>query len=84
VSNTRDAFLSAIDDPGVHAADERCRPFLDVIVFVETAADVRWDRMLARGQNDPEQIRRWLAAEDWYFTHQRVRESADWIVTGAA
>lgn len=69
---------------GVHAADRRCREFLDVIVFVATSPQVRWKRMLARGQNDPEQIRRWLAAEDWYFAQQGVPESADWIVPGDA
>ncbi|MBO1266673.1 uridine kinase family protein [Arthrobacter cavernae] len=69
---------------GVHAADLRCRAFLDVTVFVATAPQVRWERMLARGQNDPEQIRRWLAAEDWYFTQQGVPEAADWVVPGDA
>ena len=34
---------------GVHAADLRLREFLDVIVFVTTALETRWERMLARG-----------------------------------
>lgn len=69
---------------GVHAADQRCRALIDIIVFVKTAQQVRWERMMARGENDPEQIQRWLAAEDWYFTHQGLPEAADWIVAGDA
>jgi uridine kinase len=69
---------------GVHAADRRCREFLDVIVFVATPPQVRWERMLPRGQNDPEQIRRWLAAEDWYFAQHGVPAAADWVVPGDA
>lgn len=69
---------------GVHAADKRCRTFLDVIVFVKTPPQVRWERMLARGQNSAEQIRRWLAAEDRYFTEHGVLEAADWVIPGDA
>lgn len=69
---------------GVHAADKRCRTFLDVIVFVKTPPQVRWKRRLARGQNSAEQIRQWLAAEDSYFTGHGVLEAADWVVPGDA
>lgn len=67
---------------GVHAADLRLREFLDVIVFVTTSLETRWERMLARGEHDPEQIQRWLAAEDWYFTQHGLPKVADWVVSG--
>jgi uridine kinase len=67
---------------GVHAADRRCRTFLDIIVFVTTPRQIRWERMMTRGQNDPDQILRWLAAEDWYFTQQGLPEAADWFIAG--
>jgi uridine kinase len=69
---------------GVHAADLRLRKFLDVVVFVTTAPGARWERMIARGQNDPDQIRRWLAAEDWYFAQHGLPMATDWVVSGDA
>lgn len=69
---------------GVHAAAQCCGAFLDIIVFASTTPQVRWERMLARGQNDPEQIRCWLAAEDWCFNQQGVPGTADWIFPGDA
>lgn len=67
---------------GVHAADLRLREFLDVVVFVTTPLETRWERMLARSEHDPEQIQRWLAAEDWYFAQHGLPKAADWVVSG--
>lgn len=66
---------------GVHAADERCRALVDLIVFVEIDPELRWQRMLARGHHDVRQIKRWSDAEDRYFTDQQIH-SADLVVVG--
>lgn len=67
---------------GVHAADRRCRALVDVIVFIDADPRVRWERMLQRGHNEPDQLRRWTAAEEEYFQRHQVREAAHWTVVG--
>jgi hypothetical protein len=53
-------------------------------VLVDAARDVCIARQLARGENEPEQIARWRAAEDWYLERQDPRRVADLVVDGAA
>lgn len=69
---------------GVHAADRRLRILVDKIVMVELRPQMRWERMLERGQNRPDQLQRWIAAEDLYLDGHRVREVADWTIAGEA
>ena len=69
---------------GTYVARPALRGYLDLIVLVDAARDVCIARQLARGENEPEQIARWRAAEDWYLERQDPRRVADLVVDGAA
>ena len=69
---------------GCYVARPALRGYLDVIVLVDAPRDLCIARQLARGDDEPEQIARWRAAEDWYFERQDPRRVADLVVDGAA
>jgi uridine kinase len=68
---------------GVYVARPALRGYLDLIVVVEAPRALCLERQRARGENDPAEIERWRAAEDWYLEHQNPRRVADVIVDGA-
>lgn len=67
---------------GVYVARPALRGYLDLIVVVEAPRELCLARQRARGENDPAEIERWRAAEDWYLQHQNPRRVAD-VVVGA-
>jgi uridine kinase len=58
------------------------RGHLDLIVLVEAPRDICIARQLARGEDEPEQIERWRAAEEWYLERQNPRRVADLVIDG--
>jgi uridine kinase len=69
---------------GVYVARPALRGYLDLIVVVEAPRELCAERLAARGENTPEQIARWQAADDWYFAHHDPRRSAALVVDGTA
>lgn len=67
---------------GVYVARPALRGHLDVIVVVDAPRELCLARQLARGENDPAEIERWRAAEEWYFERQDPRRVADVVVDG--
>ena len=67
---------------GVYVARPALRGHLDVIVVVDVPRELCLARQLARGENDPGEIERWRAAEEWYFERQDPRRVADVVVDG--
>ena len=67
---------------GVYVARPALRGYLDLIAVVEAPRELCLERQRARGENDPAEIERWRAAEDWYLEHQSPRRVAD-VVIGA-
>jgi len=68
---------------GVYAARPELRDLLDLTVLVETPADERHRRQIARGHGNDAWWPRWGMAEDHYFTAIRPRASFDLVVSGA-
>jgi uridine kinase len=68
---------------GVYVARPALRGYLDLIAVVEAPRALCLERQRARGENDPAEIERWRAAEDWYLEHQDPRRVAGVIVDGA-
>jgi uridine kinase len=68
---------------GVYVARPALRGYLDLIVAVEAPRELCLERQRARGENDPAEIERWRAAEDWYLEHQNPGRVADVVVDGA-
>jgi uridine kinase len=68
---------------GVYVARPALRGYLDLIAVVEAPRELCLERQRARGENDPAEIERWRAAEDWYLEHQDPRRVAGVIVDGA-
>jgi dephospho-CoA kinase len=50
---------------------------------VEAPRDLCLERQLARGEDEPEQIARWRAAEEWYLGRQDPRRVADLVIDGS-
>lgn len=67
---------------GVYLLRRRLRRYWDYSVYVDTPREVRLARMHARGENDPEWIERWAAAEDYYVRVERPSAHADLVVNG--
>ena len=61
----------------------RAARLLDLIVVVDAPRELCLARQLARGEDEPEQIARWRAAEDWYFERQDPRRVADLVIDGS-
>jgi uridine kinase len=68
---------------GVYAARPELADLADVAVLVDTAAPERMRRLVARGHGNEEWWPRWDAAEMYYFTAIRPRDSFDLVVPGA-
>ena len=52
---------------GAYVARPALRGYYDLIAVVEAPGELSLARQLARGENEPEQIARWRAAEAWYL-----------------
>jgi uridine kinase len=68
---------------GVYVARPALRGYLDLIVIVDAPRELCLARQLARGENDPGQIERWRAAEEWYLERQDPRRVADLVIDGS-
>jgi uridine kinase len=68
---------------GVYSSRPELRGLLDAIIFVDAPREVRRRRMLARGPEDSDWMRPWMAAEDWYLERIRPQASADLILNSA-
>jgi uridine kinase len=58
------------------------RHVFDITVYVRTTPATRRARLHARGENDPQWIRRWMAAEQWYERHHQPRQCAHFVIRG--
>jgi uridine kinase len=67
---------------GVYVARPALRGYLDLIVVVEAPRETCIARQRERGENEPEQIERWRAAEEWYFARQDPKRVADLVIDG--
>jgi uridine kinase len=67
---------------GCFVARPALRGYLDLIVVVDAPRELCIERQLARGEDTPETIARWRAAEDWYFERQDPRRVADLVIPG--
>lgn len=68
---------------GVYVARPALRGYYDLIVVVEAPRDLCLERQLARGENEPEQIARRRAAEEWYLERQDPKRVADLVIDGS-
>jgi uridine kinase len=68
---------------GVYSARPALRGYLDLIVVVDAPRELCLARLLARGENDPAEIERWRAAEEWYLERQDPRRAADLVIDGS-
>jgi uridine kinase len=68
---------------GVYVARPALLGYLDLVVVVDAPRELCLARQSARGENDPAEIERWRAAEEWYFERQDPRRAADLVVDGA-
>jgi uridine kinase len=69
---------------GVYVARPALRGHYDLIVVVDAPWELCLERQLARGENEPEQIARWRAAEQWYLERQDPRRVADLVIDTSA
>jgi uridine kinase len=69
---------------GIYVARPALRGYLDLIVVVEAPRELCLARQLARGENEPAEIARWRAAEEWYLERQDPRRVADLVIDGTA
>jgi uridine kinase len=67
---------------GVYVTRPELRKYFDLRIWVETDAQQRWQRQVARGENSQEWIERWAAAERFYVENHRPHELAHVIVRG--
>jgi uridine kinase len=67
---------------GVASTRPELRTYYDLRIWVETSDGERMRRQIARGENSPEWIDRWAAAEAFYVEQFRPRQSAHLIVAG--
>jgi uridine kinase len=68
---------------GVYVARPALCGYLDLIVVVDAPRELCLARQLERGENEPEQIERWRAAEEWYLERQDPRRVADVVIDGS-
>jgi uridine kinase len=69
---------------GCYVARPALRGYLDVIVAVDAPRELCIARQIERGENEPRQIERWRAAEEWYLERQDPRRGADLVIDGTA
>jgi sigma-B regulation protein RsbU (phosphoserine phosphatase) len=67
---------------GVYAARPELQDLIDLAVFVDTPAELRQRRLIARGHGNDAWWPRWDAAEELYFTTIRPIDSFDLVVPG--
>ena len=67
---------------GCYVARPALRGYLDLIVAVDAPRELCIARQLERGENEPGQIERWRAAEEWYLERQDPRRVADLVIDG--
>jgi uridine kinase len=68
---------------GVYAARPALRGYLDLIVVVDAPRELCSARQLQRGENQPAELERRRAAEEWYLDHQDPRLIADLVIDGS-
>jgi uridine kinase len=68
---------------GVYVARPALRGYYDLIVVVDAPRHLCLERQIARGENEPGQIARWRAAEEWYLERQDPRRGADLVIDGS-
>ena len=68
---------------GGYVARPALRGYYDLIVVVEAPRELCLARQIARGEDEPGQIERWRAAEDWYFERQDPKRVADVVIDGS-
>jgi uridine kinase len=68
---------------GVYVARPALRGHYDLIVVVDAPRRLCLQRQLGRGENEPRQIARWRAAEEWYLERQDPRRVADLVIDGS-
>jgi uridine kinase len=68
---------------GVYVARPALRGHYDVIIVVEAPRDLCLARQVARGEDEPGQIARRRAAEEWYLARQDPSRIADVLIDGS-
>jgi uridine kinase len=68
---------------GIYSARPALRGYIDLIVVVDAPRELCLARQLVRGENDPAEIERWRAAEEWYLERQDPRRVADLVIDGS-
>jgi uridine kinase len=69
---------------GCYVGRPALRGYYDLIVVVEAPRELCLARQVARGVDEPAQIERWRAAEDWYFERQHPKRVADLVIDASA
>ncbi len=69
---------------GVYSHRPELREFYDHSVFVDTPKAECLSRLRLRTENSDDAIRRWRAAEEYYFTHIDPASSVSMVVSGSA
>ena len=64
---------------GVYSFRTELRLYYDFSILVDAPADERLRRLRNRGDNEA-WIKRWMAAEDWYFTNAISETDVDQVV----
>ena len=67
---------------GVYSFRPELRKFYGYSIFVDTPKAQCLARLVKRGENTGEEIRRWRAAEDYYLTHIDIASAVSVIVSG--
>lgn len=67
---------------GVYSCRPELRTFYNHTIFVKVPREIRELRAIARDENSPFWISRWMAAEDFYITSASPESSAEWVFDG--
>ncbi len=67
---------------GVYMLRPQLRGLLDYAVYVRASEETTWGRLMARGENPDEWIRKWIAAYSFYSSHVKPWRNADLVVEG--
>jgi uridine kinase len=67
---------------GVYMLRPQLLGLLDVKIYVRAGEDTRIDRQIARAENSPDWITRWVAAEDFYVAACQPWRNADLVING--
>ncbi len=67
---------------GLFVARPELAAYVDINIVVETSAAARHDRQARRADASPDWLKRWDAAERWYFEHIRPVDTFDIRVGG--